>query len=62
MSDTKVKHVANVLAQYLDNDEDGVPDNKAACKMKKNKALLFMPNNPDAMEKIDSADIIHKLS
>ena len=29
VSDSRVLHCANILAQWLDNDEDGVPDNSA---------------------------------
>ena len=36
-------NAANVMAQYLDNDEDGVPDNQVVVdKMVKNKAFMVM--------------------
>ena len=41
--DSKLQHAANVLAQYLDNDEDGEPDNRlVVTAMQKNKATLVM--------------------
>ena len=41
--DSKVLHVANVFAQYLDNDADGTPDNsKVIYSLKKNKAHFLM--------------------
>ena len=41
--DSKVLHVANVFAQYLDNDADGTPDNsKVIYSLKKNMAYFLM--------------------
>jgi hypothetical protein len=43
VADFKVLHAAGVLAQYLDNDEDGVPDNQAVVDaMVAEKAVLVM--------------------
>ena len=43
VEDAKLLHAANVMAQYLDNDEDGVVDNQLVVdKMVENKAYLVM--------------------
>jgi len=49
--DYKVLHAANVMAQYLDNDEDGVLDNQAVVDaMVDNRALLVMFADFDELE------------
>ncbi|MCG8576314.1 MAG: hypothetical protein MI810_15610 [Flavobacteriales bacterium] len=43
VEDSKLLHAANVMAQYLDNDEDGVVDNQLVVDaMIDRKAYLFM--------------------
>ena len=43
VEDSKLLHAANLMAQYLDNDEDGSVDNQLVLdKMIENKAFLFM--------------------
>lgn len=47
----KVLHAANVMAQYLDNDEDGVLDNQAVVDaMVERNALLVMFTDFDELE------------
>ena len=47
VNDTKLLHVANVLAQYLDNNEDGeVDDLNVLAKLHENKAYLVLWNTP----------------
>ncbi|XP_013385781.1 uncharacterized protein LOC106155430 [Lingula anatina] len=41
--DTRVRHTANIMAEYLDNDGDGKVDNKAiVSKLIENKALFSL--------------------
>ncbi|MHC4178382.1 MAG: hypothetical protein ACYSWU_12795 [Planctomycetota bacterium] len=50
----KVLHAANVLAQYLDNDADGRPDNPLVIKaMRKNRAAIIMCATEREMQRID---------
>ncbi len=43
VEDSKLLHAANVMAQYMDNDEDGVVDDQAVIdKMIENRAYLVM--------------------
>lgn len=50
----KVIHAANVLAQYLDNDGDGAPDDAAVIEaMVTNRATLLMGQTPDDFESLD---------
>ena len=43
VEDSKLLHVANILAQYLDNDEDGIVDNLIVHdQLKANNAFLFL--------------------
>ena len=57
--DAKVLHAANVMAQYLDNDADGVPDSDAVvAAMVENRATLLMAQTPDELESLDDLDAI----
>ncbi len=50
----KLRHAAVVLADYLDNDEDGKPDNpKVLETMIQRKAFLFMTANERALDRLD---------
>ncbi|SVE48471.1 uncharacterized protein METZ01_LOCUS501325, partial [marine metagenome] len=50
----KLRHAAIILAEYLDNDEDGEPDNpKVLETMIKRDAFLFMTANERALERLD---------
>jgi len=48
-----IKHAANVMAQYLDNDEDGVPDNQAIVdKLVEKKATLIISSTESELEQV----------
>ena len=52
--DAKVLHAANVLAQYLDNNADGQPDNaQVHAMMKKNRAGIMMTATERSFERLD---------
>ena len=49
--DASVLHAANVLAEYLDNDEDGSPDNAAVVdEMRTRNARLIMTRDSAELE------------
>jgi len=51
-----MEHAANVMAQYLDNNEDGVPDNQSVVDHMISKgATLLMASNSSAFEKASAA-------
>ncbi len=51
VQDAKLLHAANVMAQYLDNDEDGVADDPLVLeKMLENKAFLVMWKNESDLD------------
>jgi hypothetical protein len=50
----KLRHAAVILAEYLDNDEDGKPDNpKVLATMIQRNAFLFMTANERALGRLD---------
>ena len=53
VEDSKVLHAAQIMAQYLDNNEDGTPDNQAVVdKLTESKAILAMAADEDELETI----------
>lgn len=51
VEDVKLLHAANVMAQYLDNDEDGIVDDQLVLdKMLENKAFLVMWKNENDLD------------
>ena len=50
----KVSHAAGVLAQYLDNDEDGVPDNtRVLSHLVSRNVFIIMPGTEAEMEGLE---------
>lgn len=55
--DDKVRHVAAVMAEYLDNDEDGKPDNeRVAAALADRDAYMVMSFDERGIERIDPDD------
>ena len=53
VEDNKLLHAANVMAQYLDNDEDGIVDDQLVLdKMLENKAFMVMWENENDLDNI----------
>lgn len=58
VEDAKLLHAANVMAQYLDNDEDGTADDQAVVdKMVENRAFLVMWNSENDLNEFPSGRI-----
>ena len=54
---SKMLHAANIMAQYLDNDEDGVIDNPEVYqKMIDNKAFMLMWDKESDLNRVDVPD------
>ena len=50
----KLKHIAVILAEYLDNDENGKPDNVSVLnELLKRDAFMAVTENERAMERLD---------
>jgi len=60
--ENKVFHAAGVMAQYLDNDEDGLPDDPEVVRalQAKNAAIYIFPR-PDSRAEDDFNDTIEEL-
>lgn len=56
--DRKLLHAANIMAQYLDNDEDGTVDNPILLSaLNSNDAALFLWDNESQMN-LDAQDLV----
>ena len=54
VEDTKLLHTANVMAQYLDNDEDGTVDDQLVLdKMLEKKVFMVMWKNENDLDNIE---------
>ena len=54
VADDKLLHAANMMAEYLDNDEDGVPDNPRVLEaLVRKNAILVMAKDEDELRSID---------
>ena len=54
VADANLLHAANLMAQYLDNDEDGTPDNQAVVdQMVANNAFMVMWSSENDLNNIE---------
>ncbi len=54
VADEKMLHAANMMAEYLDNDEDGIPDNQLVVDaLVRHNTALVMGKDEDEMHSID---------
>ena len=57
VDDAKMRHAANVMAEYLDNDEDGQPDNTLVVEaLKDNHGFLLVWKNESDLNIFDSLE------
>jgi hypothetical protein len=55
VDDAKLSHAANVMAQYLDNDEDGTPDNPFVVEaLKSNNGFMLVWKNESDLDIFES--------
>ncbi len=60
--ESKILHAAGVMAQYLDNDEDGLPDDPAVIRaMQAKQASIYIFPRPDSRAEEDFFDQIEHL-
>ncbi|QZT37668.1 hypothetical protein K5X82_01950 [Halosquirtibacter xylanolyticus] len=60
ISNKKMIHAANIMAQYLDNDEDGIVDDMSVWQsLKKNHASLIMWSKMKDIRRFDSPFLEH---
>lgn len=53
VANAKMLHAAQIMAEYLDNNEDGIPDNQAVVdELVKSKATLIMAANENELERL----------
>ena len=54
----KLSHATGVLAQYLDNDEDGVPDNThVLSQLVSRNVFIIMPGTQEEMERLEMESV-----
>ena len=54
VADEKMLHAANMLAEYLDNDEDGIPDNQLVVDaLVRHRTALIMTKDEAEMHSLD---------